>query len=291
MNTYKNLKALFEEKYSFKSLKNISFLELKNELQAKIGSVDKNIEFFLDESKQRDLSLKFHWGHDHDFGNGLFLPGRMRDRHIKIMAGFIDGFGLETTLSGKKVLDIGVWTGGTSLLLAAMGAKVIAIEEVVKYCQMVNYLAYAFGIENNLACYPKSLYDFLPQFYDEFDLVVYSGVIYHVTDPLLSLRMIFSSLKDKGKVFIETFGMKSDESICRYEGPAVIRNGTAEEKNRGGWNYFIPSPLCLETWCKDVGFRDVKVGPEIKSTRILAAATRSYFQDFCRAGISKTSCR
>ena len=51
-----------------------------------------------------------------------FLQGLMGDRHINILATFIDDFGLPRDLTGKSVLDVGVWCGGTSLLLAAMGA-------------------------------------------------------------------------------------------------------------------------------------------------------------------------
>ena len=59
-----------------------------------------------------------------------------------IIADFIDQFDFPEKLGGMRVLDIGAWTGGISLLLAAMGAKVVALEEVVKYSNTVNYLAY-----------------------------------------------------------------------------------------------------------------------------------------------------
>jgi len=42
---------------------------------------DAAIEGFTEPSQQRDLSIKFHWAFDHDFGN-FFVPGRLGDRHI-----------------------------------------------------------------------------------------------------------------------------------------------------------------------------------------------------------------
>jgi SAM-dependent methyltransferase len=290
MSTYQKLEQLFRDHYSLANLRHISPSQLQAGLLARIGQIDFAIEGYLDAAPQRDLSLKFHWGHNHNFGEGFALEGRMGNRHLELMAEYIDHWGFDGELQGKKVLDIGVWTGGSSLLLVALGADVVALEEVVKYAECVNYLAFAFGVEKQLRCVAKSLYDFLPQVPDHFDLVLYAGVLYHVTDPLLSLRLIFSCLKNGGQVFIETMGIESNESCCRYEGPALIHSGSREERNRGGWNYFVPSAPCLESWCRDAGFQEVQVGGCIQS-RISGRATRRHFQDFCRAGISITSSR
>lgn len=290
MHTRLYLEKLFFENYSYSSLINVSFDELKNYLLSKIGSINNIADSYVDRTKQRDLSIKFHWGHNHNFGNDFELNGSMQNRHINVLSDFVDQFGLSLNLSGKKVLDIGVWTGGTSLLLAAMGADVVAIEEVKKYAETVNYLAHAFGIEKKLVCHSLSLYEFLPQIHDEFDIVIYPGVVYHVTDPLLSLRLIFSALKDSGRVFIESHGNASQESICYYEGPSIFHGGKQEELDRRGWNYFIPSRSCLQQWFSDAGFQETQIGPLV-NFRLKGVATRHYFQDFCRAGISMAACR
>jgi len=290
MTTYEKLKKLFEEKYSADSLQRVTFPQFKEDLDNRIQSERKNIQFNFDESKQRDLSIKFCWGHHHDFGRDYKLEGRMKDRHLRLVSEFVDTYGLPMNLKGKKILDIGVWTGGTPLLLVAMGAQVHALEEVSMYAETVNYLAYAYGIDHQLKCFAKSLYDFLPPCIHQFDYILYPGVLYHVSDPLLSLRLVFTALKDNGSVYLETCGIDSQESICKYEGPSYIRRGNKEEQNRGGWNYFFPSGPCIDTWCRDAGFQETQIGPCIKF-RIMGAAKRLKFQDFCRAGISKTNCR
>jgi 2-polyprenyl-3-methyl-5-hydroxy-6-metoxy-1,4-benzoquinol methylase len=290
MATQLHLKDMFNSRYQLRNLRGVSAELFQAHLKEKIGAVSGSSEGFVDESKQRDLSLKFHWGHNHDFGSGLSLAGRMADRHLDIVAEFIDDYGLPKNLTGKKILDIGVWTGGTSLLLAGLGAQVVALEEVVKYADMVNYLAASFGLDSKLRCYPKSLYEFLPRFADEFDFILYSGVIYHVTDPILSLRLIFSALKDGGSVFVETFGLDAAESVARYEGPAIVHSGSRKNLDSGGWNYFVPSPKCLEMWCRDAGFQKVNIGKYLQ-TRIKGSAQRTHFEEFCRAGLSQVNCR
>lgn len=288
MTTSETLSSLFSNTFAVDNLKNVRQDDFKAAISGKVDKVNRGN--FIDPAQQRDLSLKFHWGHNHDFGDGFRLEGRMKDRHIEIIAAFMDDYGFPRELEGKKVLDIGVWTGGTSLLLSALGAEVYAIEEVDQYASAVNYLAWAFGIEKQLKCFSMSLYELLPMFANEFDYIIYSGVIYHVTDPLISLRMIFAALKDGGSVFIETLGNDSSNSVCLYEGPGTYSSGDRGNLNRGGWNYFIPSLKCLETWCKDAGFQSVSIGDLVKK-RILGVATRKEYKDFCRAGVSIKSIR
>jgi 2-polyprenyl-3-methyl-5-hydroxy-6-metoxy-1,4-benzoquinol methylase len=285
------MKILFQDRYSSQKLRGLDPDIFHSYIQNLIASDDSAKEGYLDQSKQRDLSIRFHWGHHHDFGNGVIYEGKMGWRHVNILARFVCDYGMSFDLSGKRVLDIGVWTGGTSLLLAAMGAEVLAVEEVAKYSDTVNYLANAFGIQDRLKCIPRSLYDVLPMFADYFDYIVYSGVIYHVSDPLLSLRLVFSALMDDGKVFLETYGFNHSDCVCRYEGPSIVHNGSKEFLDRGGWNYYIPSPKCLDTWCRDAGFQVVHIGDVDSSSRLLGVARRTQFGDFCRAGLSRPSIR
>lgn len=267
----------------------------KSNIRRMIGTVDPVIEGFKDPRAQRSQSVKYVWGHNHDFGS-FSLKGDMKDRHIDILADFIDSFGLSWELSGKKILDIGVWTGGTSLLLAALGAEVTALEEVVKYSNTVNYLAAAFGL-SNLHCEPISLYDL--DIHDTYDYVIYSGVIYHVTDPVLSLRILFNSLKDNGCIFIETYGINDVAAggktvpMVLYEGPKPWPTKQAEKPVARvlGWNYFIPSPMALYLWVLAVGFEQVKVTNLDSAGRIKCRAARLRHKDMMLAGLSRPRIR
>jgi len=292
MHDRNSLLALFNARYNLNSLVNVNATELREYVSRVVGNINSATEAYVDPEKQRDLSIKYRWGHNHKFSEDLNINGHMEDRHIWILSDFIQTYGLPSDLRGARVLDIGVWTGGTSLLLCALGADVTALEEVNKYSETVNYLANAFGCGDRLRCFPRSLYQVLPQFCDSFDYVLYSGVIYHVTDPVLSLRLIFSALRNNGTVFLETYGISGAESICRYEGPSIIHQGRKEELNRGGWNYFIPTSSCLDAWCRDAGFQESRIGPYNPSTlRIQGAATRKEFSDLCRAGLAQPHCR
>ncbi|HEX9659117.1 MAG TPA: DUF1698 domain-containing protein, partial [Rhodothermales bacterium] len=166
---------------------------------------------------QRDLTRAFHWGHDHDFGS-FRLEGRMGTRHLRHLAEFTDRFcALPSRLDGLRILDIGCWTGGTSLLLCAMGAaEVVAIDEVKKYVECLQFLKKSFAIDN-LEPRHLSLYDLVdPAFQDRFDLVLFAGVLYHVTDPIVALRITFNCLRDGGQCLVETTGHVASGPLISY---------------------------------------------------------------------------
>jgi 2-polyprenyl-3-methyl-5-hydroxy-6-metoxy-1,4-benzoquinol methylase len=273
------------QRFTVDSLVNESSNAFRAHLESLPGMIDSTQEGYRDSSRQRDLSVKFHWGHNHDFG-AFQLEGRMHDRHIRLLASFLDEFGLTPDdFDGARVLDIGCWTGGTSLLLVAMGARVHAIEEVNKYANTVSYLAHAFGIEDQLTAEHRSLYDTNTEaFRDRFDYVLYAGVLYHVTDPILSLRLCFNALRDGGSCLLETAIFQSDERVLQYDGPSITYAGSRKELNRGGWNWYVPSPSTLGAMLCDSGFEDIEL--KVHAPRAHALATRTTHIDICRAGLS-----
>jgi len=278
-------------RYTTDHLVGITPADLEASLKGRLGTVDSEVEGYDDPARQRDLSIKFRFGHDHDFG-AFQLEGQMGERHLELLAGFIDRLSaLPMDLSGKRVLDIGCWTGGTCLALAAMGAEVVALEEVRKYATCAQDLANAFGLQDQIRVLPMSLYELTSsEHQDAYDYVLFAGVIYHLTDPVLALRHCFNALRDGGTCLIETAGIETDASTCAYEGAGVFYTGSQAEMNRSGWNWFLPSALALRRMIADIGFSDGLVeGP--LDNRLLAWASRDTHRDMLRAGLSVPSVR
>lgn len=287
--SYSYLESLMSN-YQVKDLVDVDHKSFKRRIDEFLQLQDHEMEGFKDPDKQRDLSIKFHWGHNHDFGD-FQLKGRMGNRHNSLLAIFIDKFKvLPKSLDGRRVLDIGCWTGGTSLLLSAMGAHVVAIEEVKKYVDCLNYLKYAFNI-NRVEPKNLSLYECtVREFQDSFDFVLFAGVLYHLTDPILALRIIFDCLKDGGYVLIETAAIDSNKQILSYEGPTIFGGGSKKDLSRGGWNWFYPSTTTLSQMMADVGFTDIQVSKVIKG-RALAVGKRDTHVDMMRGGLSVKNIR
>ncbi len=222
-------------------------------------------------SLQRDEHNGFVWGHNHDFGT-FKVSGYMGDRHIDIPANFLGNFDLSLSdIQNKNILDVGVWTGGSSLLFAALGNSVWAIEEVKRYAEMTKYLRDTFDVYD-ISIHAVSLYKI--HVTNKFDVVNLAGVIYHVTDPILALRILFNSLKDNGLILIESAGIRSVGCICQYEGCKI-----------GTWNWFIPSRSALQMMMESVGFQNVEV--KFIGDRLYAVGRKIQQVDMSKCGFSR----
>lgn len=244
-------------RYRVDRLVDVSPGDFQRHIESQIGKTDHEMERYRPDEleRQRDLSIKFHWGHDHDFG-AFALDGRLGRRHITLLKNFIHAFPVsEQSFQDADILDVGCWCGGTTLMLSALGGRVTAIEEVKKYADMTRFLMDSFGMDATV----RNISIFQGDWTDAFDLVFYPGVIYHVTDPVLSLRILFNATRIGGEIFVESAGLNIKGAACLYEGCMLYNTGTREELNRGGWNWFSPTPLALARMMWIVGYEDIQI--------------------------------
>lgn len=266
--------------YTTSNLRGITPADFKKRIDEFLAMNDYEMEGLPGPENQRDQMVKFQWGHTHDFGT-FRVGGMMGDRHIKVMARMIDAGYLSRDLTEKCILEVGPWTGGMSLLLAAMGAEVVAVEEVRKYADSLNFLAKSFGI--TIACTARSVYDL--RYSGVFDHVFISGVLYHISDPVVALRRCFDALAVGGTLLLETMVCASNEPIMWYIGPSVVASGTKERMNRTGWNWYSPSPRAVKKMLHDVGFEKIQIlKPE--GDRLIATAKKERQVPICRAGLN-----
>jgi SAM-dependent methyltransferase len=267
----------------------------KSHILSHIGTIDFKGEGYRDDEldQQRDLSVKFHWGHDHNFGT-FEVGGRMGSRHIDLLANFVSIFPVSLAdFDQKRILDVGCWTGGTTLLLSTLGGTVDAIEEVKKYAEMVQFLARSFGLEQQVSVTDKSLYDLATdeRSYDRYDIAYFPGVIYHLSDPVLALRVLFNSLKVGGFILVESAGINTPEPFCRFDGSYLYHSGTAAQLSRGGWNWFLPSPSALARMMKEAGFDEIETRWHEQAGRVYGYGRKREAKGICRAGLSVPTIR
>jgi 2-polyprenyl-3-methyl-5-hydroxy-6-metoxy-1,4-benzoquinol methylase len=90
---------------------------------------------------------QYGWGHTIDFGR-FTMPGLLGEKYLTL-AGVVDRLGWwPTDLTGKRVADVGAFTGGLSVLLAARGAEqVAAVDELGDHLEQCRLVADAFGLD------------------------------------------------------------------------------------------------------------------------------------------------
>ena len=282
------LRTLLADRYHVRNLKGIDPAEFRRTIESFSRVDDADVEGYSDPDMQRTRSVRFEWGHDFDFGE-FRVTGFAGNRPIVLLATFIDRLSaLPYDLKGLRVLDIGCWTGGTSLLLAAMGASVVAVEEVRKYVDALTYLCRAFGVDT---VEPRaiSLFEMTgDEFRDAFDLVLFAGVLYHLSDPVLGTRIVFNALRPGGTCLLETRVIRSKDRILEYAGK------NEPGKDPGSANWFFPSPTVVSEIMEEVGF-DVTSSFVHERPRLLdrmyVLAKKHSQVDMLRAGLAVPNIR
>jgi tRNA (mo5U34)-methyltransferase len=125
-------------------------------------------------------------------------------------------------LTGKTVLDIGCNAGYYSLKLAQRGAQVTAIDLDTHYLKQAEWVIGQFGLEEKIKLKQHQVYD-LARDDEQYDIVWFMGVFYHLRYPVLGLDII--SRKTQGTLVFQTltlpgiggFEAKQDYSIHERE--------------------------------------------------------------------------
>jgi tRNA (mo5U34)-methyltransferase len=169
-------------------------------------------------------------------------------------------------LSGWKVLDIGCNAGFYSIELAKRGAKVFAIDIDMHYLNQAKWVAEQFHLSHNITFDQLQVYD-LVRIDEEFDLVWFMGVLYHLRYPMLAMDIVTQKAK---KLFVfQTMTMPGKEV---YDPPDDIGIHARKEMVKEGWpkmafiekmvssdptNWWAPNHACVEAMLRSCGMRTI----------------------------------
>jgi len=170
-------------------------------------------------------------------------------------------------LTGKTVLDIGCNGGFYSIEMKRRGAdRVVGIDFDDRYLAQAKFAAEALGCEIEFR--KLSVYD-VQELGEQFDVVLFLGVLYHLRHPLLALDLIhehvardlfvFQSLQ-RGSETIE----KIDDDYEFWEADVFERPGFPKlyfiEKRYAGdpTNWWIPNRSAVEAMLRSAGFEILK---------------------------------
>jgi tRNA (mo5U34)-methyltransferase len=173
-------------------------------------------------------------------------------------------------LRGMSVLDIGCNAGFYSIQMKRQGAdRVVAMDFDERYLAQARFAAEIAGVE--LEFRKLSVYD-VAKLQTRFDLVLFSGVLYHLRHPLLALDLIAEHVASDMLIFQsmlrgleEPTPLRDDYPFTEtaiFKQPGFPRMHFVEKKYTGDpTNWWIPNRACVEAMLRSAGF-DIVDHPE-----------------------------
>lgn len=102
----------------------------------------------------------------------------------------------------KKVLDIGCRDGALSIEAERLGAREVVGVDFDLPRANIEYLRSVMNFKARFE--QRNLYSLRPEDYGLFDVIIFSGVLYHLRYPMYGLRLVKDLLVDQGLLIVET---------------------------------------------------------------------------------------
>jgi tRNA (mo5U34)-methyltransferase len=180
---------------------------------------------------------------------------------------------LPEDLDGCRALDIGCNAGFYSFALAQRGARVLGIDHDEHYLQQARWAREVLGLEDRVELRQLGVYD-LARVEEEFDLVLFMGVLYHLRYPLLALDAVAERVR--GRLVLQTLTLPGDVTV---EPPEDLSLDERDRLLEPGWptmafveramagdptNWWLANASAVEAMIRSTGLRVVdRPGHEI----------------------------
>ena len=157
----------------------------------------------------------------------------------------LNTLGVPKDLSGLSVLDIGTANGGAAFIAERRGAKrVVAVDIYDPHDYGFAQVAEALGSKAEFR--RTSVYELPEVLGEQFDVVLFLGVLYHLRHPLLAIDAVRRCAR--GQVFVDTAVTPSKAPVSHAEFyPGPYEGDTS--------NWFVPSVSCVIDWMNTSGFK------------------------------------
>jgi tRNA (mo5U34)-methyltransferase len=219
------------------------------------------------EAAQRFLDeASFVWHQRFQLVPGVYTPGAS-DVEWMFRVG-----GVPQDLSGKTAIDIGTSNGGAAFELERRGAeRVVAVDIFAE--SWFGFDAIKDFLSSNAEFVQASVYELPALLNEEFDVVVFWGVLYHLRHPLLALDNVRRLLAGVG--FLET--AVCDEEVGELSPHPLVRFYRRDELHNDSSNWFAPTVSAFVDWCMSSGLDPKVLGvwPEEAPQRCMLRVTRT----------------
>jgi len=191
-------------------------------------------------------------------------------------------------LEGKKILDIGAADGFYSFMCENRGSMDILAIDSEQFDERQEHKVQSRRFEickkilgSNVRYQKLSVFD-LDELDEEFDIVLFFGVLYHLDNPVLALQKIFPKVKNE--LFLSTHILETEE-------PLMYLYDEFEAHKHDHTNWWVPSVEAVKTMAKRIGFKNCELVDTIavKSPKEYASQEKFAIGKIYRVGLFKLS--
>ena len=208
------------------------------------------------------VEAPYGWGHTLDLGAGLRIDGLLSNNYRQILADWRRLGWLPQDLTGSKIADVGGWNGGIAIDLIAHGATVVNVEEIPPHARQFAFVRDTLGLPR-ASLVTDTLYR-MPWFPEtrNLDIIVCSGVLYHMSDMIVGLKTLYDCLRAPGTLLLES--QVAPEADLPYANFGRFVSGM----------WWEPSPGCVREMLEFVGFDEIAWEPHSFSQRAIFSARK-----------------
>lgn len=187
-------------------------------------------------------------------------------------------------LRGASVLDVGTNAGFFALEAKRRGAgRVVGIETIDEHLRQAELCARIWNLD--VEYLPLDAHR-VTSIGGTFDVVVFTGILYHLKNPLQVLEDVSAMCRDAIVVETEAIAAHPDNCVYVNQGPTGQLKVTpcakgfmkfieSTELNGDGTNWWVPDAECVFGMLRAVGFRYFSPEVRIAPTRLAVVASKT----------------
>ena len=214
-------------------------------------------------SRAREIAALGPWFHNLDLDGVQTAPDHFLGNYPQQFFSVFSHV-LPEDLSGWSVLDIGCNAGFFSFEMWRRGASsVLGVDADPRYLTQARYAAEVLGAPVEFE--QMSVYD-VGQLQRRFDLVLFTGVLYHLRHPLLALDMLRQQVV--GRLLLFQTMMRGEEAVADLAADYPFEERDVFSKEgypklhfierryaQDPTNWWVPNLACTEAMLRSAGFR------------------------------------
>ena len=191
------------------------------------------------------------WFHSLELGNGLVTPGQIRPEVLRRQ---LECLHFPEDLTGQSFIDLGSWDGFYAFEAEQRGAaRVLATDwfcwRGAGWGNKEGFLLAREILGSKVEDMDIDIMDVCPERIGLFDVVFFSGMLYHMRDPIKAIQNAASVCKRY--LILETaVGMEQLGDPVMLYLPRVLGNDQS--------NYWRPNPSLVNLWLQELGFKTIE---------------------------------